>query len=154
MTILLTGSRGKTALPLSHFLASAHKTLIASRSPASDLPNTVRLDWTIPETYQNPFNHPVALADPIEAIYLVGADVPSISTHVIDFIHVAKRHGVNRFVLLSAWEIEAGSDMLMGKAHAELKRLGEEEAVEWCVLRPHFFMGMFVLVVISGWVLC
>lgn len=137
MTILLTGSRGKMALPLSHLLSPTHKTLTATRSPTS-ASDEVRFDWSLPETYTNPFTHPLV---PIKAIYLVGADVPSISKHVIDFIHVARRYGVNRFVLLSAWEIKCGCEVLMGKAHAELERLGNEEGVEWCVLRPHFFMG-------------
>jgi festuclavine dehydrogenase len=138
MTILITGSSGKTARPLTALLKSSHNVLIASRSGIEvDGVPAVKFDWSDPATYLNPFNHSQAQSDPIRTIYLVsqpGNIDPS--TALKTFVDVARAHDVRRFVLLSAIR-EDESTPGTGKAHAYLKGLD----VEWAVLRPTWFMG-------------
>lgn len=141
MTILITGSRGKTALPLTELLAPKYPVLVASRNPKPDAPHpTVRFNWHDKSTWDLPFSHPQAQKSPITAVYLVGPDeISKGSDYVIEFIKLARSKGVKRFVLLSAWEVFPGG-VLMGRAHEALKQMGDE-GLEWAVLRPNFFMG-------------
>ena len=142
MTILLTGSAGKTATALAESLTPANKILVASRrpSPASKYP-TVQFDWLNDSTWPNVFSHAEAKASPITAVYLVLPDLPEARGNAIPFVRLCMSHGVRRFVLLSAWENPEGG-ALLGGVHAELKAIGEKEGIGWGVLRPHFFMGM------------
>ncbi|PIA92115.1 Festuclavine dehydrogenase [Cercospora beticola] len=145
MTIFVTGSRGKTSSQLATLLHPTHTILIASRTPPkSPAHPTVRFDWNDEATFTNPFDHAVAQKEALSAVYLVSPETADASVLVIRFIHFARSRGVRRFVLLSAWELEMGADMLAGKAHEELERLGREEGVEWAVVRPHFFMENFL----------
>ncbi|GIZ47239.1 hypothetical protein CKM354_001033600 [Cercospora kikuchii] len=145
MTILITGSRGKTSSQLATLLHPTHTILIASRTPPiSPAHPTVRFDWNDEVTFTNPFDHATARKEAISAVYLVAPETANASALVIRFIHFARNRGVKRFVLLSAWELEMGSDMLAGKAHEELEKLGREEGLEWAVMRPHFFMENFL----------
>lgn len=144
MTILVTGSQGKTASCLTKYLqASKHPLIVASRNPAPNTPYPVaRFDWTDPSTLDLPFQHTQALDSPITAAYLVGIDVTNIAELVIRFIHFARSKGVKRFVLLSALDQPKGNPLL-GAIHAELEDLGNRHLVEWAVLRPGFFMENF-----------
>lgn len=167
MTILITGSRGKTSSHLATLLQPTHNILVASRTPPiSPAHSTVRFDWNDEATFTNPFDHATARKEAISAVYLVAPETPDASALVIRFIHFARNRGVQRFVLLSAWELEMGSDMLAGKAHEKLEKLGREEGLEWAVsaytcfvvcfspgplsdrvsalVRPHFFMENFL----------
>ncbi|PPJ60360.1 hypothetical protein CBER1_11378 [Cercospora berteroae] len=167
MTILITGSRGKTSSQLATLLHPTHIILIASRTPPkSPIHPTVRFDWNDEATFTNPFDHAVAQKEAISAVYLVAPETADASTLVMRFIHLARSRSVNRFVLLSAWELEMGADMLAGKAHEELEKVGREEGLEWAVgaytsfvlcfspdllsdrifalVRPHFFMENFL----------
>lgn len=147
MTILITGSNGKTASHLTSMLAgdnaseAKHSILVASRKPKADPPHpTVRFDWTDQSTFDLPFSHEIVQKSPISAAYLVGPDVPNVSQLMLRFVDFARRKGVKRFVLVSAWEIEKGGP-LNGRTHEELELLGNRNEIEWTVLRPHFFMG-------------
>jgi festuclavine dehydrogenase len=141
MTILITGSSGKTASHLAQLLAPTISILVASRRPKQDAPHpTVQFDWLDESTYPHPFSHAVAQKSPISAVYLVSPDISEARASVMKFVKFATSRGAKRFVLLSAWENEAGG-AFMGAAHAELKGMGDEGLVEWAVLRPHFFMG-------------
>lgn len=142
MTILITGSNGKTASHLTQMLHSSKQPiLVASRRPREDSPfPNVRFDWTDQSTFELPFAHAQANDSPITAAYLVGPDVMNVSQLVLRFVDYARRRGVKRFVLVSAWEIPAGGP-LNGRTHQELEILGARKEVEWTVLRPHFFMG-------------
>lgn len=142
MTILITGSSGKTAAYLAQMLkADGTSILVASRSPkkGSTKPS-VRFDWLDDSTWELPFSHEQSQSSPIKAVYLVAPDVDSARAKVIAFVKYAMQKGVKRFTLLSAWENPEGGPLL-GGAHAELKALGQQ-GIEWAVLRPHFFMGM------------
>lgn len=143
MTILITGSSGKTASPLADALhATSHEFIIASRTGTA--PNSypaVRFDWLDESTYENPFMAAEARQSPITGMYIV--PVPGhidALTPVKPFIDLAKARGVKRFVLLSSSLIESGGPHT-GKIHAYLQQLG----VEWAVLKPTWFMGMFLV---------
>nr|POF17514.1 agroclavine dehydrogenase [Quercus suber] len=141
MTILITGSSGKTASHLARLLAPSHPILVASRKPRPDaLYPTVRFDWLEETTYPIPFQHVGTKESPISAAYLVSPDVTEAREKVMAFVKYAASRGVKRFVLLSAWEIPEGGP-LMGQAHAELRQMGRDHGIEWTVVRPHFFMG-------------
>ena len=136
MTILITGSSGKTARRLAALLKPSHEILIASRSGANvDGIPAVKFDWTDPATYSSPYSHPQV--GPIKAVYLVTqpGTMDPFST-MKPFIDTAKAHGVERFVLLSTTR-EDETTPGTGKVHAYLKGLG----VQWAVLRPTWFMG-------------
>lgn len=144
MTILLTGSAGKTAAALAESLTPENKILVASRRPSPNGKHpTVRFDWLDDNTWPNVFSHAEAKASPISAVYLVLPDLPEARKNAIPFVRLCMSHGARRFVLLSAWENAEGG-ALLGGVHAELKAMGEREGIEWAVLRPHFFMGKLV----------
>ncbi|KAK4501895.1 hypothetical protein PRZ48_007704 [Zasmidium cellare] len=144
MTILITGSSGKTAAYLAQMLvADGRPILVASRSPKKGSPNpSVRFDWLDESTWELPFSHEQSKRSPITAVYLVSPDIDNARAKVIPFVKFAQKKGVNRFTLLSAWENPEGGPLL-GGVHAELKALGQQ-GVEWAVLRPHFFMENFL----------
>lgn len=141
MTILITGSSGKTASHLAQLLAPTLPILVASRLPKQDAVHpTVQFDWLDESTYPHPFSHDMVQKSPITAVYLVSPDIPEARASVMKFVKFATGRGAKRFVLLSAWENAEGG-AFMGAAHAELKAMGDQGLVEWAVIRPHFFMG-------------
>lgn len=138
MTILITGSSGKTARRLANVLKSTNDILIASRSGQNvDGSPGAKFDWTDPSTYTNPYSHPQAQRSPVTAIYLVTqpGNINPIGI-MKPFIDVAREHNVKRFVLLSAIR-EDETTPGTGQIHKYLKEVG----VEWAVLRPTWFMG-------------
>ena len=137
MTILVTGGTGKTGLILSRLLEEANQSfLIASRSGTAPSPyKAVKFDWFDNKTFGNPFK-----ADfNIDRIYLVLPSVIDQLTIVKPFIDLAISKGVKRLVLLSGSQTEIGSPT-MGKVHEYLLDI----KVDYAVLRPTWFMGMFV----------
>jgi festuclavine dehydrogenase len=141
MTILVTGSGGKTARNLTAQLqAAGHTVLVASRSAAADDPARVRFDWLDASTHTAPFAHPAAAASPIKAAYLVLplAD-DAMCAAALSFVATARARGVRRFVLLSSSAVAEGGPF-MGVVHAGLRAA----SVEWAVLRPSWFMGAFL----------
>lgn len=139
MSILVTGGTGKTATPLAHLLHAANiPFLLASRKGDFPAPyKGVKFDWHDPTTFENPF-----VADPnIEKIYIVvpfatGGDASNSLLAVQPFLDLAVKKGVKRFVLLSGSAAEKGGPA-MGKVHEYLHELG----LDYCVLRPSWFMG-------------
>ena len=141
MTILLTGSAGKTASALADALSPDHNILVASRRPnTSSKHPTVQFDWLDDTTWSNVFSHSLIQVAPIHSVYLVLPDLSEARANALAFIQQCMSNGVRRFVLLSAWENPEGG-ALLGGVHAALKALGQDEGIEWAVLRPHFFMG-------------
>lgn len=61
-----------------------------------------------------------------------------------DFIDFAREKSVNKFVLLSASQAEAG-DPSLGQVHGHLKKLSTEQGVQWVVIRPTWFIGNSVV---------
>lgn len=138
MTILITGSSGKTARRLAEILKPSNNILIASRS-GQDVDGSpgVKFDWTDQSTYVSPYAHPQARTSAITAVYLVTQPGNMNPINIMKpFIDVAREHGVKRFVLLSAIR-EDETTPGTGQVHKYLKEID----VEWAVLRPTWFMG-------------
>lgn len=96
----------------------------------------VKFDWDDEKTYEAPF-----LNSTISAVFLIAPGVLNALTPVKKFVEGALKNGVKRFVLLSASILEVGDGPAMGQVSLYLKGLG----VEWAVLRPSWFMGMFLV---------
>ncbi|PBK97767.1 NAD(P)-binding protein [Armillaria gallica] len=135
MTILITGGTGKTGSRLTRRLLDAnYPILLTSRKGVVPEPfKGVKFDWYDPSTFGNPF-----AADPnIDRIYIVAPDggrAGEVIEPMKPFIDLAVTKGVNRFVLLSATTLEAGSPA-MGKVHEYLLSL----QVDYAILRPSWF---------------
>ncbi|KAL9624676.1 MAG: hypothetical protein Q9160_001030 [Pyrenula sp. 1 TL-2023] len=140
MTILLTGSSGKTSSRLASLLSqSSHPFLVASRSGSASAPYTsVRFDWLDPATYDGVFTAPPARHSPITAAYLVAPPVSDPLPSMKAFADFSRDKGIKRFVLLSSSAVKSGETPL-GKMHAYLETSG----LEWTVLRPSWFMENF-----------
>lgn len=128
--ILVTGGTGKTGRAVVAGLTKRDIACrIAARTPSA---TSVRFDWMDRET------HADALAG-IDAVYLVAPvgvldPVPAMS----GFISRAIAGGVRRFVLLSSSAIP-----IDGPAMGQIHRILADEAPEWAVLRPSWFMQNF-----------
>ena len=140
MTILVTGSLGKTSSRLAAVLQSGgYSFLIASRSGKAGSYPAVRFDWTDKSTWDLPFSSSEAQNNPITAAYLVSPPVAEPFQYEQAFIDFARTKGVKRFVFLSASPVD-DTNTSYGKVHAYLKRLGTDEGLEWAVMRPTWFM--------------
>ena len=128
--VLVTGGTGKTGRRLaSQLRAKGIPHRIASRTPKSD---ECHFDWDQPRTWDP------ALAN-VSAAYLVAPSAASdTATTMIKFIQRAIERGVSRFVLLSASLLPAGGPA-MGQVHFWL----QQNASQWTVLRPSWFMQNF-----------
>jgi uncharacterized protein YbjT (DUF2867 family) len=136
MTILVIGATGKTGKPLAKLLHDAnYPLLLTSRSGVFAEPyRGVKFDWHDKTTHENPFN-----ADQnIDRVYMIGAEALDMTSFMGPFIDYAVTKGVKRFVLLSATTTPKGSPA-MGGVHQYLEGCG----VDYCVLRPTWFMGTF-----------
>lgn len=153
MAILVLGGRGKTSRRLASLLDAANVPfLLASRTISPDVPyNQVQFDWLDPETYDTPFSwassssflgEAEADSTPISAVYLVVPPVMDMVPPMTSFIDFARARGVRRFVVLSASVLEQGGPA-MGAVHGYLASL---EDVEFVVLRPTWFMGMYTYI--------
>ncbi|TAQ87955.1 hypothetical protein B7494_g3713 [Chlorociboria aeruginascens] len=141
MAILLTGGTGKTSLQIaSHLLKSRIAFLLASRHPSSapaSLP-AIRFNWLDPATFPLPFSHDFPGGETISAVYLIAPEVEEPELCMNAFVeYAARRHRVRRFVLLAGNRDEPGCKGL-GMVWQRFWQLG----VEYCVLRPTWFMGM------------
>lgn len=129
--VLVIGGKGKTGRHVAAKLAARGiKYKITTRSPSAA--NERVFDWLQPEQTGAAFAG-------VSAVYIVaptnssdhGVIVPPVLKQAIEA-------GVQRFVLLSASSLEADGPM-MGQVHAWLI----ENAPEWAVLRPTWFMQNF-----------
>lgn len=129
--ILVIGGKGKTGRLVSQeLLTRGVRTRIATRSPSGG--DDVAFDWQDPRSADAAF-------DGVTAAYIVAPTNNSDhGTIVPPILEIARKRGVQRFVLLSASSLEAGGPM-MGQIHAHLR----DGAPEWTVLRPTWFMQNF-----------
>ncbi|KAF2020120.1 NAD(P)-binding protein [Aaosphaeria arxii CBS 175.79] len=136
MTILITGSTGKTSKRLAEILqASNTPFLIATRRDASEIPfPSVQFDWHEAKSFENPFN----TATDISAVYLVAPETPEPAPFVNPFIDLAIAKGVKKYVLLSGTPQVKGGQF-SGRIWSHL----EQANVEFAVLRPTWFMENF-----------
>ena len=128
--ILITGGTGKTGRRIAALLSTAGRAVRpVARTGGTE---SARFDWKDQATFD-------PTLDGVSAIYLLA---PSNVAEPLDamrpFLDRALHRGVRRFVLLSASSLSKGGPM-MGAAHAYL----EENAPEWTVLRPSWFMQNF-----------
>jgi uncharacterized protein YbjT (DUF2867 family) len=147
MAILLTGGTGKTSLHLASLLQQANIPflLTSRRGPsASSLP-TVKFDWNDETTWINAFTHQFPESEKITAIYLLSGELAEPAPLLNKFIDLANNeYGVKRFVLCSGSTAEIG-----GSYHGKIWQKLHDEKLEYCVLRPSWFMGMPLLLLSS-----
>lgn len=135
MAILLTGGTGKTSTRIASLLRARNiHFLLASRnlpiSSSLSRPHVI-FDWTDHTTW------PKAFTQPIEAVYMMEPQVAQPWVPMISFLDFAISKGVKRFVLCAGTTAERGKDG-MGRVWDAFV----EKEVEFCVLRPSWFMGM------------
>lgn len=130
--VLVTGGTGKTGRRLvSQLREKGTPCRVASRA-AAPAEGARHFDWTKRNTWDR------ALED-VSAVYLVAPAVDADPAPImIDFAELALTRGVSRFVLLSASLLPAGGPA-MGQVHLWL----QENARQWTVLRPSWFMQNF-----------
>lgn len=130
--VLITGATGKTGRRLvKAFEAQGLAFRAASRSSAEGRASSP-FDWRNAETWGNALQG-------VSSVYLVGAPLGGGSPdRMIEFATAAVQAGVRRLVLLSASLVEAGGPSF-GQVHLWLK----DNAPEWAVLRPSWFMENF-----------
>jgi nucleoside-diphosphate-sugar epimerase len=144
MAILLTGGTGKTSTRLARLLQNQHiPFLLASRRGTSAAPPpgmpAVKFDWLDKTTWQIPFQHKFADGSNISAVYMMEPLVSEPWIPLNDFIdYASKDHDVKRFVLVAGTSSELGKPG-MGMVWQHFLDRG----VDFCVLRPSWFMGMF-----------
>ncbi|WP_299475821.1 ergot alkaloid biosynthesis protein [uncultured Roseibium sp.] len=130
-SILVTGGTGKTGRRVAAELRENRVVpRIATRNPTAD--DHQRFDWKDPTTFTEAFEN-------VRAVYLVApTDCVDSLAAMKPGLEMARRAGVDRFVLLSASSLEEGGPM-MGAVHSWLR----DNAPEWAVLRPTWFMQNF-----------
>ena len=139
-TIFLTGGAGKTVTPIASKLQTLNiPVLLSSRRGQAGVPTgfkAVTFDWYNEATHTNPFDEDKN----IEAVYIVFPHpVPTKDSvaSVKHFVDLARKKGVNKFVLMSGSISEKGGPAPQGQLHAYLEDIG----VDYAVLRPSFFFG-------------
>ncbi|KAJ7595192.1 hypothetical protein C8J56DRAFT_921819 [Mycena floridula] len=133
MSILVTGSTGKTGRHVVDLLQNrTTRTVVApSRKPSPS--STTIFDWEDRSTYIAPFEAAQAIFGAhliIPAHILVG--------DVCSFIDVAVSKGVKRFVLMSG-SLDIPEDPIQGPIRAHLRNHG----IPFCILRPSRFFENF-----------
>ena len=135
MTILVTGATGKVGKRLVEQLRTAglaHRS--ASRHSTGEA--GVAFDWWDRATW-------APAIEGVSAAYLIapraGGDPGPV---MIDFVREAIAAGIRRFVLQSGSPVPSGGPGY-GQVHAWLADNAAENAIEWAVLRPSWFMQNF-----------
>ncbi len=128
--ILITGGKGKSGRRVaSHLAAKGIDFAIGTRKP--DGPHDRPFNWADLSS--------ASAFDGCNAVYLVAPTDRTDHLAVMQpLLQQAIERGVHRFVLLSSSLLPAGGPM-MGEVHAWLA----ENAPEWAVLRPSWFMQNF-----------
>ncbi|WP_458120832.1 NmrA family NAD(P)-binding protein [Paenibacillus sp. Z6-24] len=133
--ILLTAGSGKTSTRIAEMLtAQGYPVRKAMRSLRSGHPAVpeVRFDWYQPETF-------AAAIEGMDTIYLVAPVMDMQPEKVmIPFIQQSLAAGTRRLVLLSSASIEAA-----GPVFGTVQQFIMENAPEWTILRPSYFMQNF-----------
>jgi ergot alkaloid biosynthesis protein len=127
--VLVTGGTGKTGRRL---VSRLRESGVACRIAARGMRPNDRFDWTQPGTWARTL-------EGVTAAYLVAPALQQeVAPIMIGFLELALKRGVSRFVLLSASLLAAGGPA-MGQVHLWL----EQNAAQWAVLRPSWFMENF-----------
>ena len=135
MTVLLLGGTGKTATRTAALLKSSNiPFLLASRRGPDAAPQgypAIKFDWTDESTWAAAFEQ-----QSIDAIYIMEPQVAQPWIPMINFVDFARGKGAKRFVLCGGTTTTRGQDG-MGRVWDHFVDTG----VEYCVLRPSWFMG-------------
>jgi uncharacterized protein YbjT (DUF2867 family) len=125
--VLVTGATGKTGRNLlAQLKAGGIPCRAASRHGAQPF------DWAQPATWD-------AAVKDVASIYLVAPmAVDDPYSRMIEFLKLATRQSVRRFVLLSMASLPAG-----GPAHGQVHQWLQDNAADWAVLCPSAFMQNF-----------
>jgi len=130
--VLVTGGTGKTGRRLVSQLGKSGAACRVAARGADAIEGGYPFDWTQPTSWDRAL-------DQVTAVYLVAPQVEGDSSSMmIEFVQMALRRGVGRFVLLSASLLLPGGPA-MGQVHRWLK----ENTAQWTVLRPSWFMQNF-----------
>lgn len=130
--VLVLGATGKTGSLVARGLAA--RGLAVRTASRGDAPGDhVRFDWAEPGT------HEAALAGVTRAYLVAPALVDDPARLMLPFVARALGRGVRRLVLLGSSAIPEGAPGLGAVARAL-----REQAPEWAVLRPSWFMQNFV----------
>lgn len=125
--ILVTGATGKTGGSL---IAQLQQRGLAYRAASRHA--AIPFDWEQPETWN-------AVLNDVASIYLVApGTVQNPYGLMQDFIALAMRQGVRRFVFLSMAGLPAG-----GPAHGQVHQWLKDNSDDWAVLCPSAFMQNF-----------
>lgn len=141
MAVLITGSSGKTSGRIARLLEDANiPFLLISRRGEDAAPpgmSAIKFNWVDSSTFRDPFEYKFPGGEKISTVYLVAPSIPDPAQPMNAFIDYAvKDHGVRRFVLIGGTTSRPG-DSYIGKVWLHLLDVG----VEYCVLRPTWFMG-------------
>jgi festuclavine dehydrogenase len=141
MAILLTGGTGKTSVRVARLLQDTNiPFLLASRRGVTGAPSgmpAINFDWLDPSTFERPFQYRFPGGETISTVYVMSPTVEDPETSMNAFVDYAvKEHGVKRFVLVAGSSAEPGKPGV-GKVWQHFLDLG----IEYCVLRPTWFMG-------------
>ena len=139
-TVLLLGGTGKISSRIAPLLSQdGNPTLVASRSGTvkTSLPHVqaVQFDWFNESTWVDLFTaHPT-----ISSIFIIAPPIMDCVPLMKSFISLSLTHHIKRLVLLSASLADVADGPAMGEVSDFVRGLG----VEWCVLRPTWFMENF-----------
>lgn len=142
MKVLVTGGRGKTATRLTSLLQASNVPFLTTSRSGPSSPSTsdpklhpcVRFDWLDSSTYDAPF------ADTgVDRVWIVAPPLVEMAPLLTAFIDKALENGVRRLVLLSGSPLDENGPA-MGAAHKYIKGRHLSSGVEYCVLRPTWFM--------------
>lgn len=141
MAILLTGGTGKTSLRVARLLQDANiPFLLASRRGEAAAPPgmaATKFDWLDSSSWEGPFQHEFRGGETISTIYMMNPIVDNPETSMNAFVDYAReKQGVKRFVLIAGSSAEPGRPGV-GKVWQHFLDTG----VDYCVLRPSWFMG-------------
>jgi uncharacterized protein YbjT (DUF2867 family) len=125
--VLVTGATGKTGRCLFAQLQK-HGVRCRAASRHGEQP----FDWTQPATWD-------AAIEDVASVYLVAPmAVDDPYSRMVEFLKLATRQGVRRFVLLSMASLAAG-----GSAHGQVHQWLKDNTADWTVLCPSAFMQNF-----------
>ncbi|TFK18049.1 NAD(P)-binding protein [Coprinopsis marcescibilis] len=153
-TTLFTGGASQVGVAIAKLLvAEGRKVLFGSRSGrVPDGFSSVKFDWDDPSTFENPFK--VDGYD-IQSVYLLPPPLKVYSAdEVFAFIDIAIARGVKKFVLITGTSVEmsdadrVGSNLALDRhrcSMAKVHKYLDSKGVEYCVLRPTWFMENFVV---------
>lgn len=140
MTVLITGSTGKTSTRIAQLLQTANiPFLIATRRDPASIPfPSTKLDWFDETSYINPFT-----STTITSIYLVAPDTFEPGPYLNAFIDLAVSKGVRNFVLCAGTSAQKGGQFV-GPVWSHLESISTaDSSVHFAILRPTWFMENF-----------